>query len=104
MSMGKSVCVGDFENNNWEKYIKKTTSTSQSKKKRNVWKKYRFKLGPGLMDAARLAKYLKIKKNTVYIMVSQNRIPYSKVGRCTRFIKETIDRWLDDNSMGARTV
>ncbi|MFH1415079.1 MAG: helix-turn-helix domain-containing protein [Elusimicrobiota bacterium] len=50
-----------------------------------------------VFDAAGVAEYLKIKKNTIYIWVSQKRVPYVKIGRRTVFLKREIDRWLREN-------
>jgi excisionase family DNA binding protein len=46
-----------------------------------------------------VAQYAGISKHTLYTMVSQRRIPYTKVGRLTRFDRKTIDHWLDDHTM-----
>ncbi|MFC2048689.1 helix-turn-helix domain-containing protein [Elusimicrobiota bacterium] len=52
-----------------------------------------------IFTADELADYLRIKKNTIYIWVSQKRIPYTKIGRCTRFKRSEIDRWIKENEV-----
>ena len=40
-----------------------------------------------------LCEYLKISKQTVYLMTSRDAIPFFKVGRRLRFRREAIDKW-----------
>jgi len=42
-----------------------------------------------------LSGYLNIKTSTLYAWVSQNKIPYIKIGGLIRFRKEEIDPWVD---------
>ena len=44
----------------------------------------------GLWDAEQVAAFLKIKTDTVYLWVSQGRLPAVKVGRYTRFNPDAI--------------
>lgn len=52
----------------------------------------------GLWDAQGVADFLKVEKETVYRWVQQNRLPYVKVGRLTRFrpaeIRDVAERGL----------
>lgn len=41
-----------------------------------------------------LAKYLKLKKSTVYRLAQTQRIPGIKIGRHWRFHRGAIDAWL----------
>lgn len=41
-----------------------------------------------------LGEYLHISKSYIYKRVSDNSIPFSKVGKSTRFDKDEIDRWV----------
>ncbi len=50
-----------------------------------------------IFTASELSDYIKIKKNTIYIWVSQQRIPYVKLGSRTLFPKKEIDRWLAEH-------
>ena len=45
-----------------------------------------------------LAAYLKVAKSTLYKLCQEGKVPGQKVGRHWRFRKETIDRWLDEQS------
>ena len=45
-----------------------------------------------------LSEYLKISRSTLYKLVRERKIPCQKIGRHWRFRKESIDRWLDENS------
>ncbi|MFN2513411.1 MAG: helix-turn-helix domain-containing protein [Pyrinomonadaceae bacterium] len=46
-----------------------------------------------LMTPARCAEFLGIKVNTLYVMKSQRRIPYRKVGHLLRFDFNEIVEW-----------
>ncbi len=47
-----------------------------------------------LMDVGELARYLKLKKQTIYNWLSDNKITGMKIGGVWRFDKKEIDRWL----------
>jgi excisionase family DNA binding protein len=49
----------------------------------------------GVLDIERLAQYLDIPKSTLYRLVRERKIPSQKVGKHWRFLKEAIDRWLE---------
>jgi len=42
-----------------------------------------------------LAIYLKIPKSTLYKLAREGKIPSQKIGRCWRFWKGAIRRWLE---------
>ena len=48
---------------------------------------------PSLMTPEQCAEFLGIKINTLYVMKSQGRIPYRKVGHLLRFDFEEIVEW-----------
>jgi excisionase family DNA binding protein len=50
-----------------------------------------------LMTPEQCAEFLGIKINTLYVMKSQGRIPYRKVGHLLRFDFEEIVEWTKDN-------
>ena len=53
---------------------------------------------PGsLMTPEQCAEFLGIKINTLYVMKSQGRIPYRKVGHLLRFDFDEIVEWTKDN-------
>ena len=47
-----------------------------------------------LMDVEELANYLKLRKQTIYNWLNQNKITGIKVGGVWRFDKRDIDKWL----------
>ena len=49
----------------------------------------------------RAAAYLGCTPHTLRVWVSQRRIPHIKVGRLTRFLKEDLDVWLENNKVPA---
>jgi excisionase family DNA binding protein len=53
-------------------------------------------LSGSLMTPEQCAAFLGIKINTLYVMKSQGRIPYRKVGHLLRFDFEEIVEWTRD--------
>ncbi|OGL45868.1 MAG: hypothetical protein A2149_00270 [Candidatus Schekmanbacteria bacterium RBG_16_38_11] len=51
-----------------------------------------------LLDTKEAAELLGISKNTLYEWVIQKKVPYIKVGRLTKFKKETLEEWLKRQS------
>ena len=47
-----------------------------------------------LLDVEDLAKYLKLKKQTIYNWLNQRKISGMKIGGVWRFDKQEIDKWL----------
>jgi len=52
-----------------------------------------------VMTIKELAKYLDITEATIYKKVSNNEIPYTKLGTLLRFPKWAIDRWISENTV-----
>jgi excisionase family DNA binding protein len=52
--------------------------------------------GSSLMTPEQCAEFLGIKINTLYVMKSQRRIPYRKVGHLLRFDFDEIVEWTKD--------
>jgi len=52
--------------------------------------------GQSLMTPEQCAEFLGIKINTLYVMKSQGRIPYRKVGHLLRFDFDEIVEWTKD--------
>ena len=48
-----------------------------------------------IMTVAEVAKYLKLKPQTIYKWAQDGRIPAAKLGREWRFKRSIIDRWID---------
>lgn len=44
-----------------------------------------------------VAKYLKVKKRTLYKWVKEGTIPAHKLGGSWRFIKKEVDEWIENN-------
>ncbi len=55
-----------------------------------------------VMTVDELASYLRIPKSTLYKLAQEGKLPGQKVGRCWRFRKESIDRWLGQQSQRDR--
>ncbi len=51
-----------------------------------------------LMTVEELAKYLKIKPDTIYKKVRKGELPAIKLGKLVRFPKELIDEWIIDHA------
>ncbi|OGW76099.1 MAG: DNA-binding protein [Omnitrophica bacterium RBG_13_46_9] len=51
---------------------------------------------PSLMTIDELAKYLRMKKVTIYKHAQEGKLPGFKVGSAWRFKKSTIDKWITD--------
>jgi len=55
---------------------------------------------PSLMTIDELAKYLRMKKVTIYKHAQDGKLPGFKVGSKWRFKKVTIDKWITDKENG----
>ena len=49
-----------------------------------------------VLDIDGLARYLKIPRSTLYKLAQQGKLPGHKVGRRWRFLRQAIDRWLEE--------
>ncbi len=52
-----------------------------------------------LISVQEAADYIGLSPDTVYTMVSQQRIPYVKVGRRTMFDVGLLDDWLKEHTV-----
>jgi excisionase family DNA binding protein len=52
-----------------------------------------------IMTIQELAKYLDLAEGTLYKKVSNNEIPYAKLGNLLRFPKWAIDQWVSENTV-----
>ena len=50
----------------------------------------------GTWDIISAASYLGCTPGTLRVWVSQRRVPFVKVGRLTRFLREDLDAWLQE--------
>jgi excisionase family DNA binding protein len=55
-----------------------------------------------LLNVKELAGLLGCSTSALYTMVSENRIPYRKVGRLTRFALDDIEAWMKEHASSAR--
>ncbi len=47
------------------------------------------------MTLEEVAKYLKLKPQTIYTWAQKNKIPAAKIGKEWRFKKSIIDKWFE---------
>ena len=52
-----------------------------------------------IMTIKELSKYIDLTESTIYKKVSNNEIPYSKLGNLLRFPKWAIDQWISENTV-----
>ncbi|HAX94060.1 MAG TPA: AlpA family transcriptional regulator [Bacteroidales bacterium] len=50
-----------------------------------------------IMTLEEVAKYLKLKPQTIYTWAQSGRIPAAKLGKEWRFRKSVIDRWFNQH-------
>jgi excisionase family DNA binding protein len=50
---------------------------------------------PDLMTVEEVARYLRLKPQTIYKWAQEKRIPAVKLGKEWRFRKRILDEWLD---------
>jgi excisionase family DNA binding protein len=55
-----------------------------------------------LMTVEEVADYLRVTKKTIYRLLTQDKIPATKVGHQWRFDKAAIDEWLKRSSVGTK--
>lgn len=52
-----------------------------------------------LLNIKEVSEYLGVKEHTLYMWVSQRRIPFVKCGRLTKFDLKKIDKWIEENAV-----
>ena len=50
-----------------------------------------------ILTLEEVAKYLKVKPQTIYTWAQNNRIPAAKLGKEWRFKKSIIDKWFNQH-------
>lgn len=50
-----------------------------------------------IMTLEEVAKYLKLKPQTIYNWAQNNKIPAAKLGKEWRFRRSVIDKWFNDH-------
>ena len=53
-----------------------------------------------ILTLEEVARYLRLKPQTIYKWAQEKRIPAVKLGKEWRFRRSVIDRWLDDQLLG----
>jgi excisionase family DNA binding protein len=53
-----------------------------------------------ILTLEEVARYLRLKPQTIYRWAQEKRIPAVKLGKEWRFRKSILDRWLDDQIDG----
>lgn len=54
------------------------------------------------LDVKEVAEYTGLAESTIYTMVSERRIPFTKMGRRTKFDRVQLDKWILSNSVNPR--
>ncbi len=57
---------------------------------------------PRLLRIKEVSERTGLSKHTLYKMVSQCRIPYTKLGSALRFDPEKLDQWIEQNNVVLR--
>ena len=55
-----------------------------------------------LITAKQVSELIEVKPSTVYQWVHVGLIPYVKLGKCVRFKKDELFRWIDKNARRER--
>ncbi len=53
-----------------------------------------------ILTLEEVAKYLRLKPQTIYKWAQEKSIPAVKLGKEWRFRRSVLDRWLDDRMLG----
>lgn len=54
----------------------------------------------GVLTISELAEYLKISQSTLYKLAQEGKVPGQKVGKHWRFLRDSIDSWLNARTRG----
>jgi excisionase family DNA binding protein len=52
-----------------------------------------------ILDVKEVSDEYGLAVSTLYTMVSQQRIPFFKMGRCTKFYRKELDDWIAQHSV-----
>lgn len=53
-----------------------------------------------ILTLEEVARYLRLKPQTIYKWAQEKRIPAAKLGKEWRFRRSVLDRWLDEQMLG----
>jgi len=51
------------------------------------------------LDVKEASEYLGLAESTLYTMVSERRIPFTKMGRRTKFDLDLLDKWIKQQTV-----
>lgn len=54
---------------------------------------------PRLKTTKEIARYLRVSRDTLYVLIKKNKIPFLRVGGQYRFNQKDIDNWLKDDKV-----
>ncbi len=57
-----------------------------------------------ILTIPQVAKYLKLSKSKVYLLVQRNRIPHIRIGRNVRIRESELTRWLEKQQVVQRPL
>jgi excisionase family DNA binding protein len=57
-----------------------------------------------LLTTTEVAKWLKVAESTIRKWVHYGFIPHVKLGRCVRFIREDVEKWLQEQTEKGRST
>jgi len=55
-----------------------------------------------ILTIPEVARYLKISKSKIYLLVTTKQIPYIRIGKNVRVRRADLERWLDSQKSGAQ--
>jgi excisionase family DNA binding protein len=51
-----------------------------------------------IMTAAEVAEYLKVDRDTIYVLAGNGQIPFFRIGIHLRFHRDAIEKWMTDRT------
>jgi excisionase family DNA binding protein len=51
-----------------------------------------------IMTATEVAEYLKLNRETIYVLTGKGQIPFFRIGIHLRFYRDVIDKWMTDRT------
>ena len=51
-----------------------------------------------IMTATEVAEYLKLNRETIYVLTGKGQIPFFRIGIYLRFYRDVIDKWMTDRT------
>jgi len=60
--------------------------------------------GKELLKTAEVAQWLNVAESTIRKWVHYGFIPHVKLGRCVRFVREDVEKWLQERTEKGRAA